>query len=155
FPALVANALGTALLIGPLVTRLAPARYFASWGTWRYALQNSTTWPWGVRWQLPGVYQGLPGGDAVNGALWSLPWELTMYAMLAVLGALALRARPILGPVGLKLVVFGLALAATLGHGVNEGFNLSSQFRVVQGLRLVALFFSAGSLYLLRDRIPL
>src|SRR5262249_25679626 len=102
-----------------------------------------------------GVYQGLPGGDAVNGALWSLPWELTMYAMLAVLGALALRARPILGPVGLKLVVFGLALAATLGHGVNEGFNLSSQFRVVQGLRLVALFFSAGSLYLLRDRIPL
>ena len=155
FPALVASAFGTALVIGSLVTTLPLGRYLTSWGTWRYALQNSTTWPWGVCWQLPGVYAGLPAGNAVNGALWSLPWELTLYAMLTVLGAMALRARPLLTREGLRLVVLGLALAATLGHGVNEAFNLSSRFEVVQGLRLVALFFTAGALTFARDRVPL
>ena len=154
FPALVASAFGTALVVGPLVTTLPVSRYFAAWDTWRYALQNSTTWPWGVRWVLPGVYEHLPS-HAVNGALWSLPWELTMYSMLAVLGALALGARPVLARAGLHAAIVGLAVAATLGHGLNEAFAFSQRFEVVQGLRLVALFFSAASFTLFRDRVPL
>jgi peptidoglycan/LPS O-acetylase OafA/YrhL len=155
FPALTVNAFGTALVIGSLVTVLPLAHYLASPGTWAYALLNSTTWPWGVVWSLPGVYKGLPGGDVVNGALWSLPWELTMYAMLTGIGALALRPRPWLGSRGVRFVVFGLAAAATLGHGLNEGADLSRAFDVVQGLRLVALFFTGASFHLLRDRVPL
>ena len=155
FPALTASAFGAALVIGPLVTRLPLATYLASPLTWLYALLNSTTWPWGVVWQLPGVFAGNPGGDAVNGALWSLPWELTMYAMLVGIGALALRSRPLLGARGVRVVVFGIALLSTLGHGLNEGADLSRAFRVVQGLRLVALFFTGASLQLLRDRVPL
>ena len=155
FPALTVNAFGTALVIGPLVTVLPLAAYFRSPVTWAYAVLNSTTWPWGVVWSLPGVFRGLPAGDAVNGALWSLPWELTMYAMLVALGALALGARRWLGPRGVRVAVLGIALLATLGHGLNEGADLSRAFRVVQGLRLVALFFTGASLQLLRDRVPL
>ena len=155
FPALTASAFGAALVIGPLVTRLPLATYLVSPLTWLYALLNCTTWPWGVVWQLPGVFAGNPGGDAVNGALWSLPWELTMYAMLVGIGALALRSRPLLGARGVRVVVFGIALLSTLGHGLNEGADLSRAFRVVQGLRLVALFFTGASLQLLRDRVPL
>ena len=159
FPALVVNAFGTALLIGPLVTALPLSQYLAAWDTWRFALQNSTTWPWGVRWTLPGAYAGLPGGNAVNGALWSLPWELTMYAMLTVAGALGLRAaagtgRRAPGPM-LRMILVGLAVVATLGHGLNEAFDFTRQFEIVQGLRLVALFFTASVLYLVRDRVPL
>jgi peptidoglycan/LPS O-acetylase OafA/YrhL len=155
FPALAVNAFGTAFVIGPLVTRLPLAQYLASPGTWAYALLNTTTWPWGVVWSLPGVFRGLPVGDAVNGALWSLPWELTMYALLAVLGVLALGARPRLGPRGARVAVFGVAVLATLGHGINEGADLTRAFDIVQGLRLVALFFTGASFQLLRDRIPL
>jgi len=155
FPALVVCAFGTALVIGPLVTALPPGRYFAAWDTWRFALQNSTTWPWGVRWWLPGVFLHQPGGPAVNGALWSLPWELTMYALLAVLGALLLRPRPLLTRAGVRNVVVALAVVATLGHGLNEGFDWSRQFRVVQGLRLGALFFTAGALQFFKARVPL
>ena len=155
FPALVANAFGTAMLIGPFVTQLPLGRYFAAWDTWRFALQNSTTWPWGVRWWLPGVFLHQPGGPAVNGALWSLPWELTMYVMLAVLGALLLRRRPLLTRAGVRNVVLFLAVAASLGHGLNEGLDWTERFEIVQGLRLVALFFTAGALQLYRDRLPL
>ena len=49
FPALVVCAFGTAFGIGPLVTHLPVARYLTMWNTWRFALQNSTTWPWGDR----------------------------------------------------------------------------------------------------------
>jgi peptidoglycan/LPS O-acetylase OafA/YrhL len=155
FPALAVNALGTALVIGPLVTRLPLARYFASPGTWAYAILNSTTWPWGVVWTLPGVFGGLPAGNAVNGALWSLPWELSMYAMLVGLGLLVLGTRPRLGARGVRVVVLGVALLATLAHGLNEGADLSRAFVVVQGPRLVAIFFTGASLQLLRDRVPL
>src|SRR5499427_6475595 len=155
FPALAVSAFGAAFAIGPLVTHLPLGTYLTAKGTWAYALLNTTTWPWGVVWTLPGVFPGNPGGDAVNGALWSLPWELTMYAMLVVLGVLALRARAVLGSRGVRVVVFGIALLATLGHGLNEGADLSRAFRVVQGLRLVALFFTGASLHLLRDRVPL
>ena len=155
FPALIASAFGTALVIGPLVTQLPLGRYFTAWDTWRFALQNSTTWPWGVRWWLPGVFLHQPGGPAVNGALWSLPWELTMYALLAVFGALLLRPRPLLTRAALRNVVIALAAAATLGHGLNEAFDWSRAFKIVQGLRLVALFFTAAALQFFKGRVPL
>ena len=154
-PALAVSAFGTALVIGPLVTQWPLGRYLTAWDTWRYALQNSTTWPWGVRWWLPGVFLHQPGGPAVNGALWSLPWELTMYVMLAVLGAMLLRARPLLTRAGVRNVVVVLAVAATLGHGLNEAFDWSRAFKIVQGLRLVALFFTAAALQFFKARVPL
>jgi peptidoglycan/LPS O-acetylase OafA/YrhL len=75
--------------------------------------------------------------------------------MLAVLGGFALGARPRLGMRGARAVVFGIAVLATLGHGVNEGADLTRTFDIVQALRFVALFFTGASFHLLRDRIPL
>ena len=51
--------------------------------------------------------------------------------------------------------MLAVAGVATLGHGLNEAFTFSTQFEVVQGLRLVALFTTAGCLNLFRDRVPL
>lgn len=155
FPALALSAFGTAFVIGPLVTDLPAARYLAHPDTWLFALQNSLTWPMGVRWWLPGVFYDNPGGPAVNGALWSLPWELTMYVLLGMLGLWLLRERGPERVARARTVVMVVAIAAMIGHGVNEAFAFSHRFEVVQGLRLVALFFGAGSLQLLRGRVPL
>ncbi|MEQ1833950.1 MAG: acyltransferase [Candidatus Eisenbacteria bacterium] len=153
FPALAASAFGTALVLGPLVTELPVARYFSDPGTWRYAFQNSVTWPLGVYWWLPGVFAHQPGGPAVNGALWSLPWELTLYVLLALLGATLLRGRTPRAWFG--GTVFAIAAAATAGHGLNEAMGLTHRFELVQGLRFVALFFTAGALQCYRHRIRL
>jgi peptidoglycan/LPS O-acetylase OafA/YrhL len=155
FPALVLSAFGTALVIGPLVTELPFGRYLASPDTWLYALQNSVTWPMGVRWWLPGVFLANPGGPAVNGALWSLPWELTMYVLLGMVGLWLLRERGPRSVERTRVVVMTVAIGAMVGHGVNEAFALTHRFEVVQALRLLALFFGAGSLQLLRGRVPL
>ncbi len=155
FPALIANAFGTAFVIGPFVTTWTLDRYFSAWETWRFALQNSCPFPLGVRWWLPGVFRGNPGGPAVNGALWSLPWELTMYVMLAGVGAcVAWRVAKRAGA-SLETLVPVIAITATAGHALNEAMGLTQRFEIVQGLRLTALFFTAASLQLMRDRVPL
>jgi peptidoglycan/LPS O-acetylase OafA/YrhL len=84
-----------------------------------------------------------------------MPWELTMYAGLTLLGVLALGARPRLTPHGVRSTMIAIALAAALGQGLNEGLALSTRFEVVQGLRLLALFTTAGCMQLFRDRIPM
>jgi len=155
FPALAVSAFATAFVLGPFVTAWPVGRYLRAPGTWLYALQNSTTWPWGVRWFLPAVFLHQPGGPAVNGALWSLPWELTMYAMLTVPGVLLLARRPLLTRRGFTALVVGIAAVATLGHGLNEAFDWTRRFEIVQGLRLVALFFTAAALHIHRSRVPL
>jgi hypothetical protein len=152
-PALMVSAFGVALVLGPLVTSWPLDRYLTAWDTWRYALQNSITWPFGVCWTLPGVFAGNPAGPAVNGALWSLPWELTMYAMLVGLGLLLRVAR--LGRDTVGGLVTAIALLATVGHDANEAWGFSHRFEIVQGLRLTALFFTAGALKVHEARVPL
>lgn len=155
YPALALNALGCAFLIGPLMTGLAPAAYLGGIEPYRYAAQNATAWPWGVQYTLPGVFERLPVRAVVNGSLWSLPWELTMYAVLTVLGAIAFMRPALLGRRRLLWVLVLIAACATLGFAVNETFELSHTFTVVQGLRLSALFFVGAVAYILRDRVPL
>jgi peptidoglycan/LPS O-acetylase OafA/YrhL len=151
-PALVVSSFGVAFVMGPLVTTLPTLDYLGSWDTWRYALRNAITWPLGVEWHLPGVFAGNPGGPAVNGALWSLPWELTMYALLVALGVLRLAG---VGRGVLRALVLATACAATVGHAANEGWALTQRFELVQGLRLTALFFTGGALRLLAAAVPL
>jgi peptidoglycan/LPS O-acetylase OafA/YrhL len=152
-PALTVNAWLTAFVLGAFVTTWPLGDYLTAPGTWLYALRNSVTWPLGVVWDLPGVFETLPVRSA-NGALWSLPWELTMYAMLTASGVLLHRTR------AWSVATFTRALAllaaiATLGHGLNEAFDWTRRFEVVQALRLVALFTTAGVLHQWRDRVPM
>ncbi len=155
YPALTANAVGCAFLIGPLMTRLGRGAYFGGIEPWRYAAQNATAWPWGVQYTLPGVFERLPVHAVVNGSLWSLPWELTMYAMLSVLGAIAFMRPALLDRRRLTWALVAIAACATLGYAVNETFELSHAFAVVQGLRLTALFFVGAAAYVFRERVPL
>ncbi len=155
FPALVASSLVTAFVIGVLQTSLDPLAYFRRVETWRYALQNATCWPWPVRYELPGAFAQVPVARVVNGSLWSLPFELSMYVGLAVIGLLAYTGPRLLKERAVQAIVFGIAACSLAGYTANEAFEFASGFTTVQTLRLTALFATGATFYLLREHIPL
>lgn len=89
WPGLVCATLLAVFVLGPALTSLPLAQYFAASDTWRFvghiALVISKT--------LPGVFAGNPM-EKVNGPLWTIPVEVGWYVVLAALGmAGALRRR--------------------------------------------------------------
>jgi peptidoglycan/LPS O-acetylase OafA/YrhL len=82
FPALGVAVVLAAFLLGPVVTRLPAGTYLASPETWGY-LCNIGLY---IVYPLPGVFEGLPHPRSVNGSLWTLPIEFTMYLIVAMVG---------------------------------------------------------------------
>ena len=86
FPALAA-CLVVGILIGAIVTKLPANEFWSNSNTWLYFVKNMLL---DLRFDLPGVFEKNPMPKAVNGSLWTLPAELLMYCMIAVLGTLAI-----------------------------------------------------------------
>lgn len=78
FPALIVICLLTIFVFGPLFTDLSPSQYFGYRHTYFY-LVNIALHP---VYDLPGLFQNNPYPIAVNGSLWSLPVEFSMYLIL-------------------------------------------------------------------------
>ncbi len=81
FPALVVVCFFSIVILGPAFTDLTVLSYFASHGT-RFYAWNLAFYP---VYALPGVFIDNTYGSAVNGSLWSLPVEVSMYACVPVL----------------------------------------------------------------------
>jgi peptidoglycan/LPS O-acetylase OafA/YrhL len=75
------------IAIGAYFTTLPRDVYFSSPVTWDY-LRNA--YVFGIRYELPGVFETLPY-SAVNGSLWTLPVEVTMYYIAAVIAGTRMR----------------------------------------------------------------
>lgn len=78
----------SALLLGPLLTRLPLTEYLADPATWRYVLGNLSYLD--MQYRLPGVFETLPYAGVVNGSIWSLQAEVWAYALLLLCGLLGL-----------------------------------------------------------------
>lgn len=152
-PALVAVVLLAALVIGPLVTSLPLAAYVRDPAFARYFLNMAGI----VRYTLPGVFEAAPVGDAVNGSLWTVPWEIACYLLLATLisAGLMRRAALLLG------IALGWLLLSNFAWMVMPGGNLPDlagravRFGLLsQGAMLVPYFLSGAALYLARERVP-
>lgn len=131
------------VLFGPIVTTLPLPQYFQSTETIGFFgnvvfLARSHS--------IGGVFEGLPGGDAINGSLWTLKYEVASY----VFGALLLCAGRL--KTLFTLAAWLLAMIATpiIGDPLHHGGA------AYHGAWMVWLFrfYGAGMLlYLLRDRI--
>lgn len=148
YPGLIVMVVLTVFVLGPLVTTVSLRDYGGSPLTLSYLLKCSTLIG-GLRFQLPGVFEGNPFALKVNGSLWTMPYEVKMYLWLVgfwgVLGVHP-RLRGRLFAFGIKGIalyaVFMASKALIWGH------------EVTPFLRLTAAFSLGSSMYLLRDRIP-
>ena len=105
----------------------------------------------GVAHTLPGVFESTPYKLAINGSLWTLNYEVRMYALLLV-AWLLMRSVRIKGFEAFKVFV----VICAVGSG---GFVLARFFLYdyVQedSAKLVFMFSSGAAFYVLRDRIEL
>jgi peptidoglycan/LPS O-acetylase OafA/YrhL len=104
FPGLFIATLISAFVLGPLVTTLPLGTYLSRPEVYEYVIGN-TLLEQSVH-ELPGVsFADNPVGLEINGSLWTLRLEFTMYVMVLVLGLLRL----LTVRVALLLLVFGVA----------------------------------------------
>lgn len=87
WPALTVVVLVCALAIGPVVSSLPWGEYMQAPETWSYVRKNLLMQ---LQYELPGVFTGREN-RAMNGSLWSIPYEVDAYIVLAALFALGLH----------------------------------------------------------------
>lgn len=153
FPALIVVLILTTFVFGPLMTELSMAEYFSSPLIYEY-LSGVLLFP--VYYDLPGLFAHNPYPNSVNGSLWTIPYEVACYILLAILGIMKiLRFSWLL--LLLLVVVFGFRLI-----WFDASPELQTQLRIwFRGLGLgqtieLASYFLAGMvIYAYRERIIL
>lgn len=148
YPALIAMVAITALL-GALFSLQPSTHYFSDGRFWHYLLKNASLVT-GLSNELPGVFTDTPLKGAINGSLWTLTYEVKMYVALALLWGM-LRALPLPHAKAFKLAVIGI----TTGAAVLYVLTVTSDKVDSEMPRLVYMFFSGATFYLLRERIQL
>jgi len=141
YPALVIEVLLSAFLIGASVTSLPLKNYFRDPLFWKYLLNSLGD----IHFFLPGVFKNNPVPDLVNFQLWTVPYELFCYAILAGLVILGRVIRKVMIP----LAAFGLVI-----HFMLNDVQAPSIVGRVNGELLVIAFLTGVSLYLYKDKIP-
>lgn len=91
YPGHLACLLLVVFVLGPMLTTLDAATYFAAPQTWKHVRGNLL--PISFEWTLPGVFASNPMPHVVNGTLWSLGLEVRWYFYLGVLAALTVVRR--------------------------------------------------------------
>jgi peptidoglycan/LPS O-acetylase OafA/YrhL len=144
FPALMVEVLFAALLIGPLLTTLALGRYFSD--------SKFYTYFWNmlghIHYLLPGLFENNPEQYIVNSQLWTVPYELECYVMIAVLYIVGMFSRKYL-----VLPLFILATAVVAALNILQGINAVHPGGV-DGRVLVLSFFSGVVVFSFKDAIP-
>jgi peptidoglycan/LPS O-acetylase OafA/YrhL len=153
WPPLLFVVLVTALVIGPLVSTLAPAKYFSTPETWGYIVHNAGLYT--LQHPLPGVFVNNPWPWSANGSIWTLPMELTGYLLVLVFGAAGLfrRAPWLTIAATLTLVVLDRRFAAGIGDPGGGGSFL--QVPIGSMVAFLVAFSIGMMLHTYRHRIPL
>lgn len=159
YPALVAVVTVTIFALGPVLSSLHAYAYLTHPSTWNYLLRNSLLVIGEVEFYLPGMFQDNPLPGQVNTPLWTLQYELAMYAALAGIWFICSRINR--SPQQshdhriFQIAVIVITVVCTTGYLANiiklqPGTNAVADF-----LRFGAMFSAGASYYLLRHRIRL
>lgn len=92
----------SALIIGPIITNLTVSEYFQNKTTYGYILKNIIM---DINFILPGVFNGNPYKDAVNGSIWTIPYEIGAYLVLIILFLFGILRKRILATIIAILII--------------------------------------------------
>lgn len=141
-PALAIEVMLSALILGPLLTSFPLSEYFSDPKFFHYFLNVLGD----IQYKLPGLFLDNPLPEIVNQQLWTMPYELICYVVIAVLATLGIAFSRIAFAGFLataQLAVICYAFAYHPGH-----------YSVLRGPLLVLCFLFGVGFYLWRDVIP-
>ncbi|MBB3441170.1 acyltransferase [Rhizobium sp. BK379] len=149
-PALAVDILICAFIIGPAVTTLPLGEYFTDAGFLAYLMNIIGM----VQLQLPGVFTSNPI-QQVNGALWTIPWEITCYIIMAFMMITGVVRRQTATFLLLAaFLIAGLAIEHFVPVRPGVGYGLHTLF-VIRGAQLITAFLCGVLAYQFRGRIPM
>lgn len=145
FPGLAVVLLLCAFLLGPLFTSLSTLDYLSNKGTYQFLGSISL---FKLQLSLPGMFEENPLPNAVNGSLWTLAYEFSLYIVVFMFLRLKLLEKKI---TILVLWTFMLLIRLYLG---NKYFIYNYSTPYLLGLNIMylfewSLFFMAGMLFYL------
>lgn len=110
FPALIVCLLVAVFVIGPIFTKLPLIDYFTHPETWSYIKRNLLLSD--LQWRLPEVFNN-NRTQAVNGSLWTLPYECLCYIYLSLLFGLGFLRKRIVASIFFTIAIAISFLAPT------------------------------------------
>lgn len=145
FPALIVVVIATMTILGPALTTLSPSDYFFNSNLYRYA-KNILTLTYDY---LPGVVDRNGHPIIVNGALWTLHFEVLSYGTLALTSLLGLLRRR-----SLFLVFFLVSYGMNLALNLDPSLLVELPQRFLTFIKLFVYFGAGATFFLFADRIP-
>lgn len=150
-PALIIVTLLTVFILGPIFTNLPIFEYLSITQTHQYLIKNTTLIS-GVEYNLPGVFEDNPYKQAVNGSLWTLPYEIKMYFLLVIFIYLFNSMNSLFKHhQACRVLLPSLTLIAIVTQILNHFYN----FYEGQSLKLFTMFFMGSSLFYLKDKVSI
>ncbi len=146
FPALFVAMMFCVFFVGLIFTTLPTSDFLAHSEVHTY-LKKNLTLLWGDRYNLPGVFEGNIYPSAVNGSIWTLPWELKMYVLLALTAFLARGYK--------HWAIIALAVIGFTTYTIDQLELFGGLDENPNKLRFLSFFFMGSVCYLYRERIYL
>ncbi len=152
YPALLVMVFLTVFVLGVTFTTAPLHDYFNDIEIVKYVLRNTTLFA-GCCGHLPHVFDDNPVKQAVNGSLWTMPWEVRMYFLLFGIGVVAKflqwREQAWKPMVVIAFVIFSVA------YFVNHYVPAVSFMQDNRALRLCMLFFMGATFYAYKEKISI
>lgn len=154
FPALIVAVLFCVFVVGVYFTTLPLDEYFKHADTYKFIRRNITLYN-GVFVKLPGVFSDIPWKHAVNGSLWTLPKEIKMYFIVAVVGLLLYIKPAVVSEKKAKFAFVLIFVVSLLWLYYQFAFSFPKTRHDAHISRFLAMFFVGATFYILANRIAL
>jgi len=150
-PALIVSMLFCVFVVGIVYTQKSISLYLSSKEIYHFLFNNITLIIKPLQWSLPGVFMDNPYKISVNGSLWTLPWEVKMYGILAIIGIFAYIKEPIINDKQVAYIIVLIGVISTIIHFYN--LYIPSNVFNEKAIRFLSMFFIGASFFVLRHRI--
>lgn len=148
YPALIVAVIFCVFVVGVFFTTNTISEYLFDPQTLKFFRRNVTLFS-GVKYELPGVFASNPYANAVNGSLWTLPYEIKMYTYLGIIAFTLIYVQKWLGKRSLFITFLSIAVISVTANIVNHFVS----FTPVEFIQLFSMFFVGAAFYIFRNYI--